>query len=87
MATLERPFDATLMHQLVFKIVHGELPVMPTGYSTELPELLKSIMQKDPNKRPTATDILAHKFFQGSTAPTKDPQVCGGQVAERKSRQ
>lgn len=23
MATLERPFDAMLMHQLVFKIVHG----------------------------------------------------------------
>ena len=23
MSTLERPFDAMLMHQLVFKIVHG----------------------------------------------------------------
>lgn len=25
MATLERPFDATLMQQLVFKIVHGQV--------------------------------------------------------------
>jgi len=25
MSTLERPFDATLMHQLVFKIVHGDV--------------------------------------------------------------
>lgn len=75
MATLERPFDATLMHQLVFKIVHGELPVMPTGYRPELAELLKVVMQKDPERRPTATDILAHKFFEGAKPPVDDPKV------------
>lgn len=75
MSTLERPFDATLMHQLVFKIVHGELPEMPTGYRPELAQLLTSIMQKDPAKRPTATEILSHKFFQGSKTPNSAPEV------------
>jgi len=75
MATLERPFDATLMHQLVFKIVHGELPSMPTGYKPELAELLSAIMQKDPEKRPTAASVLEHKFFKGSTAPADAPKV------------
>ena len=28
MATLERPFDATLMQQLVFKIVHGQVGLL-----------------------------------------------------------
>lgn len=85
MSTLERPFDATLMHQLVFKIVHGELPEMPTGYRPELAQLLTSVMQKDPAKRPTATDILSHKFFQDSKAPTVAPEVLvtSGQIFVR----
>ncbi|XP_060565585.1 serine/threonine-protein kinase Nek1-like [Ruditapes philippinarum] len=65
MATLERPFDAMLMHQLVFKIVHGGLPNMPTGYKGELTDLLKQIMQKEPEKRPSADDILQHDYFKG----------------------
>lgn len=69
MATLERPFDAMLMHQLVFKIVHGGLPNMPTGYKPELTELLTKIMQKDPATRPTADDILNHVYFQGFKPP------------------
>lgn len=64
LATLERPFDAMLMHQLVFKIVHGGLPKMPTDYPPELTELLTSILQKDPMMRPTAKDILKHAFFK-----------------------
>lgn len=69
MATLERPFDAMLMHQLVFKIVHGGLPTMPTGYQPELTELLSMIMKKDPADRPSADDILKHKYFQGARPP------------------
>ena len=34
MATLERPFDAMLMHQLVFKIVHGGVSVYATVTNT-----------------------------------------------------
>ncbi|XP_045165597.1 serine/threonine-protein kinase Nek1-like [Mercenaria mercenaria] len=69
MATLERPFDAMLMHQLVFKIVHGGLPNMPTGYKPELTELLKQIMQKDPESRPSADVILQHDYFKGVRPP------------------
>ncbi|WAR25260.1 NEK4-like protein, partial [Mya arenaria] len=78
MATLERPFDATLMHQLVFKIVHGDLPEMPKGYSDELPVVLKMILQRDPEKRPTASEVLQHGFFKGSKPPPLPPRPVPG---------
>lgn len=65
MATLERPFDAMLMHQLVFKIVHGGLPAMPTEYNPKLNKLLSDMMQKDPLKRPSASDIVNNDLFKG----------------------
>jgi len=80
MATLERPFDAMLMHQLVSKIIHGNLPKMPEGYGNGLTELLTKMMQKDPDQRPSADDILAHAYFIGSkpmVAPKPSRSVSG----------
>lgn len=65
MATLERPFDAMLMHQLVFKIVHGGLPAKPSDYNPELNKILSDMMQKDPTKRPSAADIINNDLFKG----------------------
>ncbi|KAH3827827.1 hypothetical protein DPMN_129770 [Dreissena polymorpha] len=74
MATLERPFDATLMHQLVFKIVHGGLPEMPKGYRQELTDILAIMLQKDPDMRPSAAVLLGHNFFKGMKAPALPPR-------------
>lgn len=69
MSTLERPFDAMLMHQLVFKIVHGGLPPMPKDYDPALTQVLSSMMQKDPAKRPTADDLVNNDLFKRAKKP------------------
>ncbi|KAL3852849.1 hypothetical protein ACJMK2_016462 [Sinanodonta woodiana] len=72
MSTLERPFDAMLMQQLVFKIVHGSLPNMPTGYCKGLVDLIEAMLSKDPVNRPTAAEILENAIFK-NMKPTKPP--------------
>lgn len=76
MATLERPFDATLMQQLVFKIVHGQLPPMPKDkYSRQLISIMERMMCRETEKRPTATELLKDKLFTMHKAPRKAPSV------------
>ncbi|XP_033744357.1 serine/threonine-protein kinase Nek6-like [Pecten maximus] len=74
MATLERPFDAMLMQQLVFKIVHGQLPTMPSGnYSPELITVMEKMLQKDSDDRPSADDLLNDPVFKNHTPPQTPP--------------
>ncbi|KAL3852847.1 hypothetical protein ACJMK2_016460 [Sinanodonta woodiana] len=87
MSTLERPFEAMLMHQLVFKIVHGSLPKMPDGYSTGLVSLITAMLSKNPMMRPTAAEIVDHAIFKNLqlTRPTsnKTPTKAGAKGADR----
>lgn len=76
MSTLERPFDAMLMQQLVFKIVHGELPPMPKDkYSAQFCSLLEKMMCKDSKTRPSADDILSDSLFTTFKKPKTPPTV------------
>ncbi|CAC5395201.1 NEK1_4_5 [Mytilus coruscus] len=52
MTTLEKPFDAMFMQQLVFQVVHGKLPPMP-----------KKNTVHNPSTRPSAVDILNNPLF------------------------
>ncbi|XP_063432164.1 uncharacterized protein LOC134714658 [Mytilus trossulus] len=64
MTTLEKPFDANFMQQLIFQIVHGKLPPMPKDkYSKQLCSLLEKMLCKDPSTRPSADDILKNPSF------------------------
>ncbi|KAK3585915.1 hypothetical protein CHS0354_038452 [Potamilus streckersoni] len=76
MSTLERPFEAMLMQQLVFKIVHGSLPKMPVGYSRGLVGLITAMLSKDPEDRPTAAQIVQGALFKNMelTRPTAPPK-------------
>lgn len=83
MSTLERPFDAMLMQQLVFKIVHGELPPMPKDkYSVQFCSLLERMMCKDSKTRPSADDILSDSLFTTFKIPKTPLQ----QVVPKKSQ-
>lgn len=74
MATLERPFDAMLMQQLVFKIVHGQLPPMPKDkYSEELIDVMEKMLQKECDDRPSAEDLLRHPVFDNHVPPKEPP--------------
>ncbi|KAL3852850.1 hypothetical protein ACJMK2_016463 [Sinanodonta woodiana] len=76
MSTLERPFNAMLMHQLVYKVVHGSLPQMPDGYSEDLVGLITAMLSKDHNDRPTAGQIVQMDLFKKMqpTRPTAPPK-------------
>ncbi|OWF48760.1 Serine/threonine-protein kinase Nek4 [Mizuhopecten yessoensis] len=74
MATLERPFDAMLMQQLVFKIVHGQLPPMPKDkYSSELIAVMEKMLCRECEQRPSADDLLNDPVFQNHVPPKTPP--------------
>lgn len=76
MATLERPFDATLMQQLVFKIVHGQLPPMPKDkYSSQLINIMERMMCRETDKRPSATELLQDVLFKKHKSPQAPPSL------------
>ncbi|XP_071083309.1 uncharacterized protein [Haliotis cracherodii] len=58
MAAGERAFDAPVIQFLIFKVVAGTVPPIHGDYSNELRQLVKSMMAKDPDDRPSAADLL-----------------------------
>lgn len=65
MTTLKRPFDARSMHQLIFKIIHGQLPPMPKDeYSPRLIKVIERMLCRDADSRPSATELLQDVLFK-----------------------
>ncbi|KAI1312660.1 Serine/threonine-protein kinase Nek2 [Mortierella claussenii] len=60
MCALEPPFLADSQAQLSAKIKLGKIPMLPPQYSTELSLVVRSMLQVNPRKRPTTTDLLAN---------------------------
>ena len=87
-ATLDRPFDATMMQQLVFKIVNGQLPPMPDKhYSAGLVKLMTQMLDKSTDTRPSAKELLQNSLFQQFKTPKTPPPVpkrMSSQVEERR---
>lgn len=75
LATLEKPFDSFFMPGLIFKITRGEKPDMPTRYRPEFADLLSKMMEKDPNDRPSAEQILRDEMFTKSKKPSPMPNL------------
>ncbi|XP_060594604.1 serine/threonine-protein kinase Nek4-like [Ruditapes philippinarum] len=75
LATLEKPFDALFMPMLIFNITRGEKPTMPTQYRPEFTELLSRMMEKDPNDRPSAREIMQDKLFKERQKPKPMPNI------------
>ncbi|KAM4696457.1 uncharacterized protein WCC33_015214 [Rhinophrynus dorsalis] len=65
MCALRPAFDATNLISLFFKIVKGEYPPLPECYSTDLHNLVNTILDKCPESRPSANCILNLCFVQG----------------------
>lgn len=64
MATLKHAFNAKDMNSLVYKILKGKTPAMPKHYTSELQEIIKSMLNYSPNLRPSASRILRHPFIK-----------------------
>uniref|UniRef100_A0A915IG77 Protein kinase domain-containing protein n=1 Tax=Romanomermis culicivorax TaxID=13658 RepID=A0A915IG77_ROMCU len=58
MACLQKPFDGSNVPAMVNKIVSGQYEPLRGNYSNEFRLILKDLLQKDPNSRPTCTSLL-----------------------------
>ncbi|KAI1890931.1 hypothetical protein AGOR_G00158670 [Albula goreensis] len=64
MATLKHAFNAKDMNSLVYRIVEGKLPQMPSMYDPQLGELIKSMLSKKPEERPDVKHILRQSYIK-----------------------
>ena len=58
MATLRMPFRGTSMQVLYTNVMKGEFAPLPSRYSDDLMNIIKLILVKNPQKRPSAEDLL-----------------------------
>ena len=66
---LQEPFWCSRqLHQSVLDRLHEMLP--PQAAFTQVLDLLCSMLQYDPDVRPTAEDLLQHEFFASSLGST-----------------
>ncbi|XP_044218752.1 serine/threonine-protein kinase Nek3-like [Thunnus albacares] len=63
LCTSKLAFSAETSIKLIPKIIKGPCPSLPEDFSPELRELLNDIFNKDPQSRPTATEILQHPIM------------------------
>lgn len=64
LCTMNHPFDGTSMENLLKNIVKSPYHPLSRLYSVELRKLLDSCLQKQPDKRPTITQILKLSLLQ-----------------------
>ncbi|KAG7478019.1 hypothetical protein MATL_G00075970 [Megalops atlanticus] len=64
MATLKHAFNAKDMNSLVYRIVEGKLPQMPSVYDPQLGELIKGMLSKKPEERPDVRHILRQPYIK-----------------------
>uniref|UniRef100_A0A8C8RIV1 non-specific serine/threonine protein kinase n=1 Tax=Pelusios castaneus TaxID=367368 RepID=A0A8C8RIV1_9SAUR len=64
MCALRPPFDGINLVSLFYKIVKGVYAPVPKCYSQPLQDLIRAILEKCPEKRPSASSILNIPFVQ-----------------------
>uniref|UniRef100_A0A4W5MFZ1 Serine/threonine-protein kinase Nek4 n=1 Tax=Hucho hucho TaxID=62062 RepID=A0A4W5MFZ1_9TELE len=68
MSTLKHAFNAKDMNSLVYRIVEGKLPQMPSKYDPQLGALIKSMLCKRPEDRPDVKLILRQPYIKRQIA-------------------
>ena len=58
MMSLKKPYTSPSMNDLMLKVMQGEVPPPPPHFSTELKGLLYRLLQKDPQRRPSLSEIF-----------------------------
>ncbi|XP_068013992.1 serine/threonine-protein kinase Nek4 isoform X2 [Melanerpes formicivorus] len=64
MATLKHAFNAKDMNSLVYRIIEGKLAPMPKDYSPQLVEIIRTMLSKKPEERPSVKSILRQPYIK-----------------------
>ena len=64
LATFKLPYEDSNKYAMLEKIEKAEREELPEGFSPEIKELLRVLLQKDQNKRPSIDDIIHRPLIQ-----------------------
>lgn len=64
MCTLHHAFEGRNINNLLFNIVRGHISPISSQYSNDLRNLINSMLNKDPNQRPTANQIVMNPIIK-----------------------
>ena len=64
MATLKHAFSAKNINALMYKILQGKVPPLPSQFSEDLSNLVQLMMARDARQRPSVHDILRMSFIR-----------------------
>jgi len=89
MLALKRPYTAQNMRGLMEKVLEGKFPPTPSHYSKEMQGLVAFILDRDPDKRPSMSQILQHSYMKEGMklfleAVEKSPKILEATKAELK---
>ncbi len=63
MCALKRAFEAPTLPALVLKIMRGLYQPLPSHFSPALKDLVSSMLELDPGRRPTLAAVMAHPWL------------------------
>jgi NIMA (never in mitosis gene a)-related kinase len=68
MTTLKHAFNGRDMNSLMYKILRGKMPPLPSVYSVELINLIRAMLNKTAEKRPSVNRILRDPYIKKNIA-------------------
>ncbi|XP_022258858.1 serine/threonine-protein kinase Nek8-like, partial [Limulus polyphemus] len=89
MACLQKTFEGSTLPALVSKIVKGQFAPIRGDYSNYFKQIVKDLLQKDPEYRPTAKVVLHYRLpeLNKQFEPTKDEAEEDTEVIVENQRQ
>lgn len=70
LAALHPPFRAKSMKELSNKVIRGVYPPLPRQYSSDFARVIKKMLNVEPSRRPTASQILQIREMQVNMTET-----------------